>query len=227
MRRNLVSILILTIAVQIYAQDDTEYRMEIGAGTGLVSYEGDFNGNIFKNMQPCGSLLWRYVLNPRMALRAMGSYGKLKGSSKGTTTYYPAIPNEAYSFDHAMGDLNATFEYNFWPYGTGRDYRGAKRLTPFVFGGIGIVYANGSSKSVFAGQLPMGLGIKYKFGDRLNVGLEWSVHFSLSDELDGMKDPYQINSSGMFKNTDCYSALLITLSYSFKAKCRTCHNADE
>ena len=36
-----------------------------------------------------------------------------------------------------------------------------------------------------------------------------------------------IERSGLFKNTDCYSALQLTLTYSFMAKCRTCHNADE
>ena len=49
----------------------------------------------------------------------------------------------------------------------------------------------------------------------------------MSDELDGRKDPYGIKSSGLFKNTDCYTMLQVTLTYSFMAKCRTCHNDDE
>jgi hypothetical protein len=53
------------------------------------------------------------------------------------------------------------------------------------------------------------------------------MHFSLSDKLDGVSDPYAVKSSGLFKNTDCYSALQLTLTYSFMAKCRTCHNEDE
>lgn len=61
----------------------------------------------------------------------------------------------------------------------------------------------------------------------MNVGLEWAIHFSLSDELDGSKDPYYVKSSGPFKNTDCYSALQVTFTYSFMAKCRTCHNEYE
>ena len=43
----------------------------------------------------------------------------------------------------------------------------------------------------------------------------------------GKKDPYDIPSTGAFKNTDCYSTLQFTITYSFKAKCRTCHNEDE
>ena len=63
--------------------------------------------------------------------------------------------------------------------------------------------------------------------ERLNLGVEWGIHFSMSDLLDGRKDPYHVESSGMFKNTDCYSALQVTLTYSFMAKCKVCHNEDE
>lgn len=227
MRQGLLSILLLIAAVQTQAQDDVEYRMEVGAGVGLVSYLGDFNGSVVKNMQPMGSLVWRWVLNPRMALRAKGSYGKLKGSSADVQTYYPDMQAKPYEFNHSLGDLGVTFEYNFWPYGTGRDYRGAKRLTPFIFGGVGGTYVSGGPKDVWTAHVPLGLGVKYKLGDRVNIGLEWAAHFSLSDKLDGVVDPYLVKSSGLFKNTDGYSTLLVTLTYSFQAKCRTCHNDAE
>lgn len=227
MRQGLLSILLLVAAVQTQAQDDVEYRMEVGAGVGLVSYLGDFNGSVVKNMQPMGSLVWRWVFNPRMALRAKGSYGKLKGSSADVQTYYPDMQAKPYEFNHSLGDLGVTFEYNFWPYGTGRDYRGAKRLTPFIFGGVGGTYVSGGPKDVWTAHVPLGLGVKYKLGDRVNIGLEWAAHFSLSDKLDGVVDPYLVKSSGLFKNTDGYSALLVTLTYSFQAKCRTCHNDAE
>lgn len=224
MRQGLLSILLLVAAVPTQAQDDVEYRMEVGAGVGLVSYLGDFNGSVVKNMQPMGSLVWRWVLNPRMALRAKGSYGKLKGSSADVQTYYPDMQAKPYQFNHSLGDLGVTFEYNFWPYGTGRDYRGAKRLTPFIFGGVGGTFVSGGPKDVWTAHVPLGLGVKYKLGDRVNLGLEWAANFSLSDKLDGVVDPYLVKSSGLFKNTDGYSALLVTLTYSFQAKCRTCHN---
>lgn len=227
MRQGLLSILLLIAAVQMQAQDDVEYRMEVGAGVGLVSYLGDFNGSVVKNMQPMGSLVWRWVLNPRMALRAKGSYGKLKGSSADVQTYYPDMQAKPYEFNHSLGDLGVTFEYNFWPYGTGRDYRGAKRLTPFIFGGVGGTYVSGGPKDVWTAHVPLGLGVKYKLGDRVNIGLEWAAHFSLSDKLDGVVDPYLVKSSGLFKNTDGYSTLLVTFTYSFQAKCRTCHNDAE
>lgn len=227
MRKLLLMLMVLLPAARMSAQDDLQYRMEIGAGVGTVSYEGDFNGNVLKNMQPMFSALWRYNFDPYKDLRLSATYGKLKGSSKDVDTYYPDYATEEYSFNRNLLDVSLVFEYNFWPYGTGRDYRGAKRLTPYIYGGIGATSASGGgSKSVFTANVPIGLGVKYKLNERMNLGLDWGIHFSLSDELDGVKDPYQVKSSGMFKNTDCYSMLQLTLTYSFKAKCRTCNKEE-
>ena len=46
------------------SQDDPQYRLEIGAGIGTMAYEGDFNGSIFKNMQPMAAL-WDDIISTR------------------------------------------------------------------------------------------------------------------------------------------------------------------
>lgn len=226
MRGILLTLMLLATMLSAQAQQDDEYLMEIGAGVGMMSYQGDFNDKLTANMQPVGSIVLRRLLNPYMGFRLAGSYGKIKGDAKHLDTYYPDADTRNYEFSHSLADLNITYEYNFWPYGTGRDYRGAKRLTPFVFAGIGATYVSGGEKNVFTANIPLGLGIKYKLRERINLGIEWRMHFALSDELDGVADPYHIQSSGIFKNTDCYSALQLTLTYSFKSKCRTCNNDD-
>lgn len=223
----LTALLLSIASVPANAQTDYEYRMEIGGGVGLMAYEGDFNGSILHNMQPSASLMLRRVINPYMDLRLAASYGKLKGSSKDVKTYLPQYQDTQYDFSTTLVDLSATYEYNFWPYGTGNDYRGAQRLTPFVFAGIGTTYASTPTGNIFTANLPLGLGVKYKVAQRLNLGIEWAIHFSLNDKLDGIADPYGIQSTGMFKNTDCFSALQLTLTYSFMPKCRTCHNDDD
>lgn len=223
----LTALLLSIASVPANAQTDYEYRMEIGGGVGLMAYEGDFNGSILHNMQPSASLMLRRVINPYMDLRLAASYGKLKGSSKDVKTYLPQYQDTQYDFSTSLVDLSATYEYNFWPYGTGNDYRGAQRLTPFVFAGIGTTYASTPTGNIFTANLPLGLGVKYKVAQRLNLGIEWAIHFSLNDKLDGIADPYGIQSTGMFKNTDCFSALQLTLTYSFMPKCRTCHNDDD
>ncbi len=204
-----------------WAQTEPEYRMEIGAGIGTVTYLGDFNGNIFREMQPMGSLVAKFRMNPRMALAINVSYGQLKGTSRNAETYYPDVAN--YSFKTGVADVGLRYEYNFWPYGTGQEYRGAQRLTPYIYIGIGVTVAKPNSTEV-AMNMPLGGGVKYKMADRVNLALEWTIHFTSSDELDSVKDPYGIKSSGLFKNTDCYSHLRLSLTYDLWAKCKVCHN---
>jgi len=230
-RTLLLAIVALTTAVaNVRAQELPEYLMEIGAGGGVVGYLGDFNGSITKNLQPAATIVGRYNINSYMAVKLQLAYGKMKGSSEKVKTYYPDYSDKTYTFSNPIGALVAAYEYNFVPYGTGREYRGAKRLAPYVSLGLEANYirVNGEQKSnVFTMSIPLGIGLKYKLGERANIGLEWAMHFSLSDELDGVKDPYGIKSSGLFKNTDGYTSLMITATYSFNAKCRTCHNEDE
>lgn len=61
MRRSLCKCLLLPVLfllpLQVMrAQDDYQYRMEIGAGVGLVAYEGDLNDNILAHQQPMAAL---------------------------------------------------------------------------------------------------------------------------------------------------------------------------
>lgn len=221
LRKTLLSVFLTIFTVSLSAQEAPEYRAEVGGGIGLVAYQGDFNGNLFKNMQPMFTLLGRYKFNPRMTLALNASYGKIKGSSKNVETFYPDLPE--IDFNHGLVDVGVRYEYNFWPYGTGREYRGARRITPYIYIGLGATFVK-PEKTEIALNLPIGAGVKYKLGERLNLALEWTMHFTTSDLLDGVEDPYGIKSSGFFKNTDCYSYLRLSLTYDLWAKCKTCHN---
>ena len=247
LNRLLAMSLLASCAAALHAQDDVEYRAELGAGIGMTSYHGDFSSALIGNVQPAGAVVFRRIFNPRMALRIAAMYTKVKGKLEDVKTVYPDLAQSGYSFSNSIGDLTTAFEYNFLPYGTGRDYRGAKRLTPFVSLGIGVTYANcpegtldyskgqwtadgtytpehNTTKGVFTMNIPIGFGVKYKVGSRSNIILDWQMHFSLSDRLDGIKDPYRIPSSGLFKNTDCYSTLMLSYTYSLSPKCSTCNN---
>jgi len=226
--RGLMVICAIMLAATAQAQEDDEYLMEVGGGGGIIGYLGDFNGSLTKCLQPAAGLTAKYKFNPRMAVAVDATYGKLKGGSSNTTTYYPDYVNEPYEFNNNLVDAGARFEFNFLPYGTGNDYRGAKRLVPYTTLGIGATYVWGQdAKTIFTANIPVGFGVKYKAANRLNVTLQWTVHFSLSDQLDGRRDPYQVYSEGLFKNTDCYHRLMVTLTYDIWAKCRICNNNDD
>ena len=202
------------------AQDEPEYKMEVGAGAGLVAYTGDFNGNLLKGMQPWGTLIAKYRLNPRAALSFNLGMGKIKGSSDKAETWYPIEP---YEFNNTLTEGVIRYEYNFWAYGTGQEYRGAKRLAPFITIGLGMTHHSGENSGITM-CLPIGAGIKYKIGQRLNLIAEWVMRFTPNDHLDGISEPYGIKSSGLFKNTDCYNVLQLALTYDIWMKCKTCHN---
>ena len=211
------------LPLTVSAQDEPEYRMEIGGGAGLLAYQGDFNGKLTKGLQPMGALTAKYRMNPRMAWAANLGVGKIKGSSQNVDTWYPELTENPIEFSSMLTYLDLRYEYNFWAFGTGREYHGARVFTPFVTLGAGLAYAK-PEKGVVALQIPIGLGVKYKLKDRLNLNVEWLVHFSGSDRLDGIADPYGIESSGLFKNTDGFSTLQVTLTYDFWEKCKTCNN---
>ena len=161
------------------AQDEPEYKLEIGAGTGLVSYVGDYNSNPLKGMQPWLTMIAKYRMDPRMALNLNIGTGKIKADE----------------FDNRITEADLRFEYNFWAYGTGNEYRGARRFTPFITAGLGATFYGGPEKGATM-NLPLGAGVKYKIGQRLNLTAEWAMRFTLSDKLDGSKDPLGIKSSG-------------------------------
>ena len=159
MRKVLGIITILCLlSTSVVAQTEPEYRIEVGAGVGMVTYQGDFNGNILKNPMPMGSLLAKYRMTPRMALAMNVSYGKIKGSSKDAKTYIPARWQD-YSFNHGLLDVGLRYELNFWPYGTGREYRGAKPFTPYIYIGVGMTFAK-PDKTEVGMNMPLGAGVK-------------------------------------------------------------------
>lgn len=123
-----LTVLMLFVSLCAHAQDEPEYKAEIGVGGALVAYQGDFNGSLTKNMQPMGALVAKYRPNPRSAWALNIGFGKLKGSSENTATWYPATSDTTITFNNSLVDVGLRYEYNFWPYGTGREYRGAKPL---------------------------------------------------------------------------------------------------
>lgn len=218
------TLLIITLlSIGMAEAQSLDYRMEIGAGVGLVSYLGDFNGNLTKDMQPAGSAIARYNINPRSALKFELTVGKLKGSSNDVKTYYTEPDAQEVNFSNSLYDFGCRYEYNFFAYGIDATYKGCHRLTPYIALGMGFTVVNGN-KNAFALNFPLGMGVKFKAIERVNVGAEWTMHFSTSDKLDGVADPYGIKSSGMFKNTDCYSVLQVFVTYDIMPKYRRCNN---
>lgn len=217
--------LLLFSPLKMVAQDAVEYKMEIGGALGATSGLTDLNSTFFAHQHPGGGAVARFILNPRMAVKTMLSYGSLNGSTTNQKEYYPdyqtqtSTKGSVYKFSGGVVDLGATYELNFWPYGFHKGYQNFSRFTPYIQAGVGFSYSTAKS---FTLNLPVGIGFKYKLAQRLNIGLDWQFHFSLSDKLDGLESPTGISSSG-FKNKDHYGNTFITLTYDIMPKCPNCN----
>lgn len=221
-----LAIAVLVLVPSARAQDDVVYRMEVGGALGIGSTVTDVNARLYGQNSAAAGALLRFVINPRMALKTQALYAKTGGNSLGLKGFLPADGTQAsaerlnFTASGNYYDLSALYELHFLPYGYERGYQGYSRLVPFIQMGLGLTYAQDSK--ALAMQVPLGLGLKYKAGRRLNIALEWQMHFTTGDKLDGLEAPLTIPSSG-FKNKDHYGMTLLTLTYDISPLCPTCN----
>lgn len=222
MKKILISIvLLITTLTAANAQD---YRYELGAGLGASGYLGDVNrSNFMKHPGFAGGVLFRYLPNTRWALKANVYAAGISGNSIDDKMVFP--DGQTYSFNSTLCDVGAQIEFNFLNYGIGATYMKLKRITPYATLGLGGVYASASGKSSFTMNIPMGVGVKYKLKERLNLGFEFTMRKAFGDKLDGLSDLNGVKSS-FGKNTDWSSFAMFTITYEFSKRCRTCHYVD-
>ena len=111
-----VGTMMLCLASTVRA-DNLEYRYEVGVMVGGSSYYGDANYHVpFKNVNAMGGIVWRYNINPRMAVKSDFAVAGISGK---TTDYDNRFPGGDVEFTRALYELGAQFEYNFLAYGDG------------------------------------------------------------------------------------------------------------
>ncbi|MDE6022723.1 MAG: porin family protein [Muribaculaceae bacterium] len=206
---------------EMAAQED--YRFDAGGGIGMTGYLGDANSsNLWSHPGFDGMLLFRYLRSPRIAFKTGLYAGTLSGNTEDMSDVLP--DSHQFKFSTTFFELSEMFEFNFFNYGIGEKYRMLKRWSPYITAGVGatIWMTDGYTGGAFT--LPLGLGVKYKLNERLNLGLEFLMKKVFSDSVDGkdLADPHAIKS-GFAKNTDWYSTLSVTLSYEFSKRCATCN----
>ncbi|MGM9817029.1 MAG: DUF6089 family protein [Lepagella sp.] len=206
------------------AQED--YRFDIGAGVGMTGYLGDANSaNLWANPSWDATILFRYILNPRLNFKTNFYVGGLRGDSSKMDNVLPNDQN--FKFSTTFFEIGELVEFHFFNYGIGESYRKLKRWTPYITAGVSITgwTVDGSGSATFT--IPMGVGFKFKPALRWNIGLEFLMKKTFSDRVDGdnLSDPLGIKR-GFMKNTDWYSTFSITISYEFSKRCAVCHYKD-
>jgi len=220
LRKTILTLVCVLGTTALHAQQELEYRYEFGGMLGTGFYMGDANySSLYKKSQLAGGLLFRYNLNPRMALKFDLMYSGIAGNALELKNKYPNVAGQKWDFKESVIDLGCQYELHFFGYGTGSGYKGHKRFTPYIQLGLGLTYGN---KTVTM-NVPVGFGVKYKLKERLNIGLDWCMHFSMSDKLDGISDPYSIKS-GFLKNKDSYCLTKVYVSFDLSPRYRECNN---
>lgn len=227
--RNIKIVFCLLMFPFCCAMAQEEYTWEMGGAIGGSFYMGDANSSIpFKDTGIAGGFIARYLLNPHMAIKGNLTAGRISGDTRDFKNVYPN--GEYATFKRTIIDLGAQFEYNFLGYGIGNTYRGDRRFTPYILGGLGFTFAPKPVKTVFTMNIPIGVGIKFKATPRINIGCEFTMRFSLSDQLDvtqqeglQLEDPYQIKGEG-WKNKDSYAFTVFFVTYDLFPRCKECNN---
>ena len=226
-RRAVLGTMMLCFAAVVRA-DGLEYRYEVGAMVGGCTYYGDANySHPFNNFNVMGGALFRYNINPRMAVKTNLAVARISGSTVDSANSFPGGGAE---FGRMLYELGAQYECHFLAYGDGTGYKRSHRLAPYLLAGVGLTYAPAPAKHVFTPNIPVGVGLKCKVMPRLNVGCEITYRFTFSDNLDVtqksgtiLNDPYGIES-GIMKNKDGYSFLSLFVTYDLSPKYRKCNN---
>lgn len=182
-------------------------RSEIGLMVGTSSYLGDLNPmNPFQNIHLSAGALFRYRIHSRTSIRVNFNYGKVSASDSHSKRAEHLQRN--LSFESNIIEVGAGVEFNYLPFQLGkrRKYWGSA----YLFGGIAGFYMN--PKTEYKGELvelqplgtegqgttltkkkrysrfqlaiPLGLGVKFRLGKRVTVGLEAGIRKTFTDYLD-------------------------------------------
>jgi len=207
-----------------------EYEYEIGVMAGTSFYMGDANkSKLFQSPHIAGGAIFRYNRNFRWAYKANLLVGGVSGDTRKSGNVFPNA-QEA-SFSRTFVEVGGQVEFNFFHYSDKYGYLGTKRFSPYIFTGLGMTYGTGN-KSFFGMNLPLGIGLKYKLKERLNLGFECSFRklfgdsFDVAKSSDGfdLEDPYRIESS-FFKNKDWYILTMFSVTWDFGQRKKSCINS--
>lgn len=210
MRRFSIILFLLIIANNARAQFHTAAsRSEIGLMLGATTYLGDLNQFIpFKRAHPAGGIVYRYNVNPRMAIRFNALYGKVSAVDAESTEALNRSRNLSFYSD--IYEVAGGVEFNYFPFQLGhQNYRatayilaeigvfrmnpktvhnGAEvELRPLGTEGQGTSLNNRKHYSLTQLCLPLGIGAKFSLGQRVGLNLEIGIRKTFTDYLDDVR----------------------------------------
>jgi hypothetical protein len=208
MKRTVILIISVILALPAMAQRRADYGFSLGA----TNYLGEINPvNVISSPGPAAQFFYRYNFNPRQAVRANLLGGSLRFS------------NSTDLMKVFLGELGATYEYNFFPYSTMRSRR--TDYTPYLAVGAAFstVYNQEAAKSFnpFL-SIPFSAGFKVNVANNMGLELEYGFRKTFNDKFDGQTDEDNIGSQTWTHNNDWYSFLGVSITWKMYNKLAGC-----
>ena len=193
---------------------------EIGVFIGGSNYIGDVGKtNYISPKKIAGGLIYKYNLNPRIALRGTLSLIPIEGNDLESSN--PIRVNRNYNFKNSIKELAIGIEYNFFEYDmTSSD----KIYAPYILLELAAFNYDSAESEISSGQynlkaktsiaIPFGLGFKGKLGEQIGFSIETKVRYTFEDDLDytTSKIP-SLNFGG--NSNDWYMFTGVSLVYAF------------
>ena len=212
--RRLLAAILFSLPAMVYAQDAVVQEGEFGVGIGAAHYFGDLNTRARLNAPKlAGTLFFRKNFGNYIALRVSGTFAQLGYSDK-YNTHNETMRVRNLSFNTKIWELGLQGDFNFFRFMPGDP---EFSFTPYITMGVSIfnydpyaylkdekfylrplgtegqgdpAYPDRKPYSTMAMSIPFGVGVKYSFNDRINVGFEVVHRFTNTDYLDDVSTTY-------------------------------------
>lgn len=212
--RKLFTAVIILFPALLWAQSPIEQEGEFGIGIGAAHYFGDLNTRAHLNRpKPAAGIFFRKNFGNYIALRIAANFAQL-GYSDVYNTENEYMHRRNLSFNTNVWELGLQGDFNFYRFMPGDP---EFSFTPYVTLGASIfnydpyAYLNdkkyylrplgteGQGSSLYperkpyssmALAIPFGVGVKYAFNERINIGFEVVHRFTNTDYLDDVSTTY-------------------------------------
>ncbi|HEY9364927.1 MAG TPA: DUF6089 family protein [Chitinophagaceae bacterium] len=207
-------IVALLLPVMSFAQNSIVQEGEFGLGLGAAHYFGDLNTRAKLNRpKVAATLFFRKNFGNYIALRVAGTFAQL-GYSDTYNTHNEYMNRRNLSFNTNVWELALQGDFNFYRFLPGDP---DLNFTPYITLGAGIfnydpyafldgdkyylralategqgssLYPDRKPYSSMAISVPLGVGVKYSFNERFNIGFEIVHRFTNTDYLDDVSTTY-------------------------------------
>ena len=206
MKHYLLTFLLFFSSIAIFGQKNGEFGIFAGASY----YKGDVNpSKHFYAPLPSMGAFYRHIASEHFAIRMGFVYGLLQGNDLDFNNSFQQ--NRAHAFNASFIDMGFHVEFNFLPFKAKRFERLA---TPFVTSGLAYTLASNDAAEIKGyPSIPLGLGVKFAWNQRLTTSLEWTMRKTFLDTIDGIVSVGKNFRNSFIHHNDYIYLTGITIAY--------------